>query len=87
MSMYIYSTVLPNCTYVYTFRLSLYDSAFHTAQEIAEKIQECNRYRRNGESTAKVMYTSETTFGLCLMFLHYLEEQIKMSFLSKSAVY
>lgn len=37
--------------------LSLYDSAFHTAQEIAEKIQECNRYRRNGESTAKLNVT------------------------------
>ncbi|XP_066471275.1 syntaxin-8 isoform X2 [Tiliqua scincoides] len=37
--------------------LSMYDSAFHTAQEIAEKIQECNRYQRNGESTAKLNVT------------------------------
>uniref|UniRef100_A0A8C4JK84 Syntaxin-8 n=1 Tax=Dromaius novaehollandiae TaxID=8790 RepID=A0A8C4JK84_DRONO len=35
-------------------RLSLYDSTCQIAQEIAEKIQERNRYQRNGESTAKL---------------------------------
>ncbi|XP_007435617.2 syntaxin-8, partial [Python bivittatus] len=34
--------------------LLLYDSTCNIAQEIAEKIQERNRYQRNGESTAKV---------------------------------
>ncbi|XP_067164461.1 syntaxin-8 isoform X2 [Apteryx mantelli] len=37
--------------------LSLYDSTCQIAQEIAEKIQERNRYQRNGESTAKVNVT------------------------------
>lgn len=32
----------------------MYDSTYLIAQEIAEKIQERNRYQRNGESTAKV---------------------------------
>ncbi|XP_003217125.1 syntaxin-8 isoform X2 [Anolis carolinensis] len=34
--------------------LSMYESTCHTAQEAAEKIQERNRYQRNGESTAKL---------------------------------
>ncbi|KAM6050234.1 syntaxin-8 isoform 1-T1 [Theristicus caerulescens] len=34
--------------------LSLYDAACQIAQEIAEKIQERNRYQRNGESSAKL---------------------------------
>ncbi|XP_053149516.1 syntaxin-8 [Hemicordylus capensis] len=34
--------------------LSSCDSAYRTVQEIAEKIQERNRYQRNGESTAKL---------------------------------
>ncbi|XP_062976497.1 syntaxin-8 isoform X1 [Elgaria multicarinata webbii] len=34
--------------------LSIYDSTCHTAQEVAEKIQERNRYQRNGESTTKL---------------------------------
>uniref|UniRef100_A0A8D0EC51 Syntaxin-8 n=1 Tax=Salvator merianae TaxID=96440 RepID=A0A8D0EC51_SALMN len=34
--------------------LLMYDSACHTAQEVAEKIQERNRCERNGESTAKL---------------------------------
>ncbi|XP_026551972.1 syntaxin-8 [Pseudonaja textilis] len=34
--------------------LLLYDSACYIAQEIAEKIQEHNRYQRSGESTTKV---------------------------------
>ncbi|KAM3846821.1 syntaxin-8 isoform 2-T2 [Vipera latastei] len=34
--------------------LLLYDSACHIAQEIAEKIQERNRFQRSGESTTKV---------------------------------
>uniref|UniRef100_A0A2D4G6B9 Syntaxin-8 n=1 Tax=Micrurus corallinus TaxID=54390 RepID=A0A2D4G6B9_MICCO len=34
--------------------LLLYNSACHIAQEIAEKIQEHNRYQRSGESTTKV---------------------------------
>nr|XP_020658682.1 syntaxin-8 isoform X3 [Pogona vitticeps] len=33
--------------------LSMYDSTCRTAQEVAEKIQERNRYQRNGESTTK----------------------------------
>uniref|UniRef100_A0A8D2IVI9 Syntaxin-8 n=1 Tax=Varanus komodoensis TaxID=61221 RepID=A0A8D2IVI9_VARKO len=40
--------------------LSLYDSACHTAQELAEKIQERNRYQRNGESTAKLNVTAKS---------------------------
>ncbi|XP_061472484.1 syntaxin-8 isoform X2 [Rhineura floridana] len=32
----------------------MYDSTCHTAQEVAEKIQERNRYQRNGESTVKL---------------------------------
>ncbi|NXW56424.1 STX8 protein, partial [Eurystomus gularis] len=34
--------------------LSRYDAACQIAQEIAEKIQERNRYQRNGESSAKL---------------------------------
>ncbi|KFQ91049.1 Syntaxin-8, partial [Nipponia nippon] len=34
--------------------LSLYDAACQIAQEIAEKIQERNRYQRSGESSAKL---------------------------------
>ncbi|XP_020658680.3 syntaxin-8 isoform X2 [Pogona vitticeps] len=34
--------------------LSMYDSTCRTAQEVAEKIQERNRYQRNGESTTKL---------------------------------
>ncbi|XP_075025901.1 syntaxin-8 isoform X13 [Calonectris borealis] len=34
--------------------LSLHDAACQIAQEIAEKIQERNRYQRNGESSAKL---------------------------------
>ncbi|XP_037265391.1 syntaxin-8 isoform X1 [Falco rusticolus] len=34
--------------------LSLYDATCQIAQEIAEKIQERNRYQRNGESSAKL---------------------------------
>ncbi|XP_075626529.1 syntaxin-8 isoform X1 [Balearica regulorum gibbericeps] len=37
-----------------TFRLSLHGAACQVAQEIAEKIQERNRYQRNGESSAKL---------------------------------
>ncbi|NXX44698.1 STX8 protein, partial [Tricholaema leucomelas] len=35
-------------------RLSLYDAACQIAQETAERIQERNRYQRNGESSAKL---------------------------------
>ncbi|NXW05095.1 STX8 protein, partial [Fregetta grallaria] len=35
-------------------RLSLHDAACRVAQEIAENIQERNRYQRNGESSAKL---------------------------------
>ncbi|KAM4673761.1 syntaxin-8 isoform 1-T1 [Amazona ochrocephala] len=35
-------------------RLSLYDATCQIAQEVAEKIQERNRYQRNGESSAKL---------------------------------
>ncbi|KAM6345221.1 syntaxin-8 isoform 2-T2 [Alca torda] len=35
-------------------RLLLYDTACQVAQEVAEKIQERNRYQRNGESSAKL---------------------------------
>uniref|UniRef100_A0ACB8EKJ9 Syntaxin-8 n=1 Tax=Sphaerodactylus townsendi TaxID=933632 RepID=A0ACB8EKJ9_9SAUR len=35
-------------------RLSMYDSTYLIAQEIAEKIQERNRCQRNGESTTKL---------------------------------
>ncbi|NXG49425.1 STX8 protein, partial [Psilopogon haemacephalus] len=35
-------------------RLSLYDAACQIAQETAERIQERNRYQRNGESCAKL---------------------------------
>ncbi|KAM6119022.1 syntaxin-8 [Phoenicopterus ruber ruber] len=34
--------------------LSLYDAACQLAQDIAEKVQERNRYQRNGESSAKL---------------------------------
>ncbi|KAM9515650.1 syntaxin-8 isoform 5-T5 [Guaruba guarouba] len=34
--------------------LSLHDAACQMAQEVAEKIQERNRYQRNGESSAKL---------------------------------
>ncbi|XP_054831293.1 syntaxin-8 [Eublepharis macularius] len=37
--------------------LSMYDSTYQIAQEIAEKIQERNRCQRNGESTAKLSVT------------------------------
>ncbi|NXA29783.1 STX8 protein, partial [Ibidorhyncha struthersii] len=35
-------------------RLPLYDATCQVAQEVAEKIQERNRYQRNGESSAKL---------------------------------
>lgn len=37
--------------------LSTYDSTYHVAQEIAEKIHERNRYLRNGENPVKINVT------------------------------
>ncbi|XP_073415764.1 syntaxin-8 isoform X2 [Dendrobates tinctorius] len=37
--------------------LSAYDSSYHLAQEIAEKIHERNRYVRNGENPVKINVT------------------------------
>ncbi|CAJ0926663.1 unnamed protein product [Ranitomeya imitator] len=42
------------CHYPVPQVLSAYDSSYHLAQEIAEKIHERNRYVRNGENPVKV---------------------------------
>lgn len=49
-----------------SLRLSQYDAACQLAQEVAERIQERSRHRRNGESSAKVRRGARLGLGALL---------------------
>lgn len=49
-----------------SLRLSQYDAACQLAQEVAERIQERSRHRRNGESSAKVRRGAPLGLGALL---------------------